>query len=151
MKEEKVFLREKFITFQKRIAALGHTLRQQEDVFQQRENSLCSGMFEILDALENIEDSVRARENEFDRSARRLAKNIRSVHKKLIRLFKANDIIAIEFADKKARMESCKVVDTETSDTLEDETILSVVKKGYMRKDNGKVLRKAEVVTVLNR
>ena len=151
MKGKKAFLRERFIAFQKKIADLGHALRQQEDAFQQRESSLYMGIFEILDALENIEESVRARENEFDKAARHLAKNIRSVHKKLIRLLKANDIVRIEFPDNMARMEPCKVVDTEESHTLEDETILSVVKNGYMRKDNGKVLRKAEVITVLNK
>jgi len=151
MKKKKAFLREKFITFQKKIAALGHALRQQEDDFQQRESSLCMGIFEILDALENIEESVRTREDEFDKTARRLAKNIRSVHKKLIRLLKAYDIVMMEFPDNMARMESCKVVETEESNSLKDETILSVVKNGYFRKDNGKVLRKTEVITVQNK
>ena len=151
MKEKKTFLREKFITFQKKIAALGHALRQREDNFQQRESSLCMGIFEILDALENIEESVGAREDEFDKTSRRLTQNIRSVHKKLIRLLKANDIVMMEFPDNMARMESCKVVETEESNSLKDETILFVVKNGYMRKDNGEVLRKAEVVTVLNK
>ena len=151
MKAEKAFLREKFIAFQKEIAALGHSLRQQVDAFQQRESSLCMGIFEILDALENIDESVRAREDEFDKATRRLAKNIRSVHKKLIRLLKANDIVMMEFPDNMAGMESCKVVETEESNSLKDETILSVVKNGYIRKDNGKVLRKAEVITVLNK
>jgi len=80
-----------------------------------------------------------------------LAKNIRSVHKKLIRLLKAYDIVMMEFPDNMARMESCKVVETEESNSLKDETILSVVKNGYFRKDNGKVLRKTEVITVQNK
>ncbi|MCJ7683079.1 MAG: nucleotide exchange factor GrpE [Desulfobacteraceae bacterium] len=151
MKEKKAFLREKFITFQKKIASLGHALRQQGDAFQQRESSLCMGIFEILDALENIEESVGAREDKFDKTSRRLTQNIRSVHKKLIRLLKTNDIVMMEFPDNMARMESCKVVETEESNSLKDETIITVVKNGYMRKDNGEVLRKAEVITVLNK
>lgn len=151
MKEKKAFLREKFITFQKKIASLGHALRQQGDAFQQRESSLCMGIFEILDALENIEESVEAREDKFDKTSRRLTQNIRSVHKKLIRLLKTNDIVMMEFPDNMARMESCKVVETEESNSLKDETIITVVKNGYMRKDNGEVLRKAEVITVLNK
>jgi molecular chaperone GrpE (heat shock protein) len=151
MKEKKAFLRERFIAFQKKIVSLDHALRQQEDAFQQRESSLCMGIFETLDALENIEEFVGVREDEFNKPARRLAENIRSVHKKLIRLLKANDIVMMEFPDNMARMESCKVVKTEESNSLKDETILFVVKNGYMRKDNGEVLRKAEVVTVLNK
>ena len=47
-------------------------------------------------------------------------------------------------------MDFCKVVDTRVSDTLEDEAILEIVKNGYVNQDEGTVLRKAEVITVLN-
>ena len=50
-----------------------------------------------------------------------------------------------------ANMDTCKVVETRASGTLEDETILEIVKNGYINQDEGnKVLRKAEVITVLN-
>ena len=47
-------------------------------------------------------------------------------------------------------MDYCKVVDTQESADIANETILSVVKNGYIDKNKKKVLRKAEVITVLN-
>ncbi len=151
MKKEKAFLRERFIFFQKKIATLGHALRAEETAHQEREESLLSGLFEVLDALENIDESTRKREDELDKPAKRLARNIRSVQKKLIRLLKAHQIVKMEFPDQTADMATCKVVDTEPSDTMQDHAIISIVKHGYIREDTGDVLRKAEVITVLNR
>ncbi len=47
-------------------------------------------------------------------------------------------------------MDHCKVIDTKAIPNMENETILSVVKNGYMNKEENVVLRKAEVITVLN-
>ena len=150
MKEKKDFLRKKLIEFQLKIAELSHALKEQEDTFRAREGKLFTGLFEILDAFENVEGTIQAKEDGMDKTARRLAKNVRSIRKKLVRLLKANNVIKMEFPDGRAGMDSCKVVDTRGSDTLEDETILEIVKNGYVNQDEGTVLRKAEVITVLN-
>ena len=150
MKEKKDFLRKKLIAFQLKIAHLSHVLKEQEDAFHAREGELLAGLFEILDAFENVEGTIKAKEDEMDKTARRLAKNVRSIRKKLVRLLKANDVVKMEFPDARAGMDFCKVVDTRVSDTLEDETILEIVKNGYVNQDEGTVLRKAEVITVLN-
>lgn len=150
MKKEKVFLREKFIEFQLKIAELTHALHEQEASFQAREKELNLNLLEILDAFENLNETIQAKEDEFDKTTRGLAKNVRAIYKKLIRLLKTNHIEQIEFQDNKARMDSCKIVDTREAADMDNETILSVVKNGYMDKEQGKVLRKAEVITVLN-
>jgi molecular chaperone GrpE (heat shock protein) len=150
MKKEKAFLREKFIEFQLKIAELTHALHEQEASFQAREKELNLNLLEILDAFENLNETIQAKEDEFDKTTRGLAKNVRAIHKKLIRLLKTNHIEQIEFPDNKARMDDCKIVDTREAADMDNETILSVVKNGYMDKEQGKVLRKAEVITVLN-
>lgn len=150
MKKEKAFLREKFIEFQLKIAELTHALHEQEASFQAREKELNLNLLEILDAFENLNETIQAKEDEFDKTTRGLAKNVRAIYKKLIRLLKTNHIEQIEFPDNKARMDSCKIVDTREAADMDNETILSVVKNGYMDKEQGKVLRKAEVITVLN-
>ena len=150
MKEKKDFLRKKLIAFQLKIADLSHALTEQENAFHLREGELFTGLFEVLDAFENVEGTIKAKEDGMDKTARGLAKNVRSIRKKLVRLLKANDVVKMEFPNNRAGMGSCKVVDTRVSDTLEDETILEIVKNGYVNQDKGKVLRKAEVITVLN-
>ena len=148
MKEKKDFLRKKLIEFQLKIAELSHALKEQEDTFRVREGELFTGLFEVLDAFENVEGTIKAKEDGMDKTARRLAKNVRSIRKKLVRLLKANNVIKMEFPDGRAGMDSCKVVDTRASDSLEDETILEIIKNGYINRNEDKVLRKAEVITV---
>ncbi len=150
MKEKKDFLRKKLIEFQLKIADLSHALKEQAGVFHARERELFSGLFEVLDAFENLEGTIKAKEDGMDKTSRRLVKNVRSIRKKLVRLLKVNGVVKIEFPDSRAGMDSCKVVDTRSSETLENETILEIVKNGYVNQDEGKVLRKAEVITVLN-
>ena len=150
MRKKKEFLKEKFINFQKKIAELTHALQEQEDSFQIREKDLYINLFEILDAFENLDQTIQAKENQFDKTSRRLAKNIRSIRKKLIRLLKTYHIVQIEFSNNIADMDCCKVVDTQEAADMANETILSVVKNGYIDKNKEIVLRKAEVITVLN-
>jgi len=150
MREEKEFLKKRFIEFQLKIAELNRTIREQEDFFQTREKELYLDLFEVLDAFENLDETIQSKESELDKTSRRMAKNIRSIHRKLLRVLKTNHIIQMEFPDKKALMEYCKVVDTVEDSDAENETIHIVVKNGYIDKDKNRVLRKAEVITILN-
>ena len=150
MKKEKDFLREKFIEFQVRSSELSHTLRQQDERFQSRENDWYLDLFEVLDAFENIDETIEVKKAGFDKTTRSLARNFRAIHKKLVRMIKARHIVRMEFADHKAKIGYCKVVDTRESANLENETIISVVKNGYIDEQNNRVLRKCEVITVLN-
>ena len=162
MRQEKAFLRQKFIEFQLKIAELDRACKKQEEVSVAKDREYFLNLFEVLDALESIEESIRAKEKMemgenattveagLNKTARLLAKNLRSIHKKLVRMLTANHITAIEFPGNKARMDLCIVVDTRADPDLKNEAILSVVKKGYRHEKLGVVIRKAEVITVLN-
>ena len=150
MKAGKEFLKDKFIEFQRTIAELNHSRAEDRDMFQEKENALCLGLLDILDAFENIDETIEAKKDGFDKTARMLSKNIHSVHKKLIRLMKSGNIVKMEFPDNKARMNHCKIVDTREEPEMENEAIVAVVKNGYVNKQDGAVVRKAEVITVLN-
>ncbi|WP_186441322.1 nucleotide exchange factor GrpE [Desulfamplus magnetovallimortis] len=150
MLEQKEYLREKFISFQRKIADQKHELARCQDEFRQREQSYYMNLFEILDAFENIDATLESKKDELDKTAKMLGRNVRSIHKKTKRLVKSAGIAAIEFPDNRAEMSLCKIVETRQDLTLDNETILSVVKNGYINIEDGTVLRKAEVVTVLN-
>ena len=47
-------------------------------------------------------------------------------------------------------MDYCKIIDTRKEPQMENEVIVAVVKSGYINKQVGAVVRKAEVITVLN-
>ena len=151
MKREKELLRKKLIDFQLKIAELYHTLKEQEDRFKSRENALYLNLFEVLDAFENLAKTIKAKEDGFDKTTRRIAKNISSIEQKLARSLKLRGIIPVEFKDNQARMEYCKIVETRQDPQMENESILSIIKTGYLDKNSNKVLRKAEVVIIVNR
>ena len=111
MSRRKDFLKDKFIEFQRTIAELSHYHAKDRNMFQEKERALCLGLLDVLDALDNIDETIEAKKDGFDKTARMLSKNIRSVHKKLIRLMNSGDIVKMEFPDNKARMDYCKIVD----------------------------------------
>lgn len=159
MKKEKAFLRQKFVDFQLRIAELDRLRAQQEEAHGAKEREHFGQIFEVLEALDGIEESLRSRQEVpggdgqaglQDKATRHLAKNIRSIHKKLSRMLAANHIAEIDFPDQQAAIDLCIVVDTSPAADRPDGTILTVVKKGYRNERLGVVLRKAEVITVLN-
>ncbi len=150
MNKQKAYLKFKLVEFQVKIAEMARKIREKEDFYQTREKTLFLSLFEVLDAFENLDDMIKSKEDQFDKSSRRMAKNIRNINKKLVRILKAHHITPISLNESKAQMEFCKIADTKQVENLENETILDVIKTGY--KDNRKdiVLRKAEVITVLN-
>jgi len=150
MKKEKEFLREKIIEFQMKIAELNHALQTREQEFQDKEKNLYLQLFEVLDAFENFNKNASEKEEKFDKTTRGLVKTVRSIQKKLIRILKENHIVPIEFPDNKAEMKYCKVADTRNVEGMENETIISVIKKGYIDTEKNAVLRKAEVITAVS-
>ena len=150
MQSEKEFLKNKFIEFQRKIAELNHGLNQTRDAYRKREANLFLELLAIVDTFENIDEIIEAKQDGFDKSARMLAKNLRSIQRKFKRLLQAHDVVPMQFPDHMARIDYCKIVDTRTAPEAENETILTIVKNGYIDRRDGTILRKAEVITVLN-
>jgi len=147
---EKDALREKLITFQLIIAELKQSLAQKEALFQKKEKASLLNLLEIMDALALIEKNLESKKNTLDKTAKMLGRNIGTIHKKLRRHFSDASIVLIDFPNNKATMEYCKVVETREDPGLANEVILEIIKDGYKHTADGTVLRKAEVITVLN-
>lgn len=150
MTTEKELLKQKIIEFQQEIAELKLINIQNKERSDKREKDSFLKLLDIMDAFTTIEKNLEAKKDTLDKTAKMLGKNISSIHKKLLRYFRSAAIVQMEFPGKKATMEYCKIIETREHPDLENETILEVVKNGYIHKQNGIVLRKAEVITVLN-
>jgi molecular chaperone GrpE (heat shock protein) len=150
MPTEKEQLREKLIDFQQCIASLKRDMDLQAQRFIDRETALLSGLFDVMDAFEALEANLESRKASLDKPARMLGKNIGSIHKKLTRTLKSNGIDKITFQNNTAVMTQCKILETKPDPDLADETLLEIVKNGYINTDDGSILRKAEVITVRN-
>lgn len=150
MISDKQQLKEKLIRFQQQISELKQALAQKELQFLEREKAFFSDLFEIVDALENIDRFVASKQDQMDKTGKKLGKNIGAVHRKLLRQLHSRGIVPIHFSDNKAAMETCKIIETREQPDLDNETILEILKTGYMNEQDGSVIRKADVITVLN-
>ena len=139
------------IDFQLNIAELNRSLHEQKYAFETKEKKLYIELFEFLDAFDNLEKTIRAKEETLDKTAMRLVKSVRTINRKLLRLLKADHIAPIDLSDNTARMDLCKIIGTEINPELENEHILQIEKTGYMNTQQNFVLRKAEVITVSNK
>ena len=150
MASEKEQLKEKLIGFQRSIADLKRDLDLQARQCVERETDLLSGLFEVMDAFDTLESNLQDRKASLDKPARMLGKNIRSIHKKLARTLKSNGIDQITFQNNTAVMTQCKILETKPDPNLANETLLKIIKNGYINNYDGTILRKAEVITVRN-
>ncbi|MBN1653768.1 MAG: nucleotide exchange factor GrpE [Deltaproteobacteria bacterium] len=147
---EKQYLKEKITEFQRNIAQLSRSLTKQQDDFSRREKELLVALFEVLDAFDNLEKAYAERAGALDKTAARLLKGMRTISGKLRRILQERNIIAIEFTNGKISMEHCRIIDTKRVANAENESIISIEKTGYIDIEKNIVLRKADVVTVLN-
>lgn len=150
MGSEKEQLKKKLIDFQQQIAGLKLDLAEQAGARQKRENEIFTGLLDIMDTFELIEDNLESKKESLDKPARMLGKNIGSIHKKLSRYFESAGICPIAFPDGKAVMAQCKVLETRADPGQEDGTLVKIIKKGYLNTRDATLLRKAEVITIRN-
>jgi len=150
MTTEKELLRQKIIEFQQIIAELKLTLAQKEELFCKNTKDSFLSLLDIMDAFETLENNLETKKDSLDKTAKMLGRNIISIHRKLIRHFQSASIVPMKFPRNKATMELCKIIETREDPDLENEIILEIVKKGYVNTQDDSVLRKAEVITVLN-
>jgi molecular chaperone GrpE (heat shock protein) len=142
-------LRDKLITFQKKAITLSRELEARDARCRQQEDGLFLELASVLDSFENVFNNLQAKEQTFDKPAKRAMKSFRGIYRKLLRVMNERGVEKLEFPNAKAEIGLCKIVDTEEMAGGEEGAIISVVRNGYRREN--RVLRPAEVITVANR
>jgi molecular chaperone GrpE (heat shock protein) len=142
-------LRAKLIGFQKDLISLSRELETEKELARRREDALYLELAAVLDAFENVFNTLREKEETLDKSARRVLKSFQAINRKLLRILEESGVERLAFPDGKAEIGLCKIVDTEVMEGAEDGTIVSVIRSGYRRGE--RILRPAEVITVANR
>jgi molecular chaperone GrpE (heat shock protein) len=146
---KKELLRARLIGFQKDLVRLSQELETEKERARHREDELYLKLAAVLDAFENVFNTVRDKEDTLDKSTRRVLKSFQAINRKLIRILEESGVERLEFPDGKAEIGLCQVVDTEVMEGSEDGTIVSVIRSGYRRGE--RILRPAQVITVANR
>lgn len=110
--------------------------------------SLIIGIIEVTDTFEKSEEAISERGLNNSDETQKVIKRFSSVSKKLHRLLQKHGITKLEFPDNRLIIGFCKVIDTEPDSNLKNDTIIEIVKNGYI---HGKeLIREAEVIIVKN-
>lgn len=147
MKKER--LRGKLIEFQKKVITLSRELEARDELSRAQVDGLFLELASVLDSFENVFNNLQAREESFDKPAKRAMKSFRGIYRKLLRVMNERGVERLEFPNDKAEIGLCKIVDTAQRVGAEEGAIISIVRNGYRCK--GRILRPAEVITVVNR
>jgi molecular chaperone GrpE (heat shock protein) len=139
-------LKNKLIGFQTEIIELNQTLQAERKRGEEQQERLFLELFAVLDAFENIFNSMTEKEETLDKSSRRMSKSFRAVYRKLLRLLEEQGVERIEFPNGKSVIGLCKVLETRPVAEREEGEIIAVVRSGYRSKK--RILRPAEVITV---
>ena len=139
-------LRNKLIEFQKEIITLSDQLQGERQACLEREEALLLELIAALDAFENVFKHMEDKQEGFDKPVRRALRSFRAIQRKLTRTLDARGVEKIGFADGKAVIGLCKVVETQPDPARAGGEILAVVREGYRRGE--RILRPAEVITV---
>ncbi len=142
-------LQVKLIGFQREVLALSRELDSQSKLFREQQDTLFLDLANVLDAFENIFNSLREKEDNLDKPTKKAIKSFQRIYRKLIRILEENGIKQVEFPGDKAAIGSCKIIDTETLEGAPEGQVITVVRHGYQHKE--RILRPAEVITVSNR
>jgi molecular chaperone GrpE (heat shock protein) len=105
------------------------------------------GIIEIIDNINSKNANLQQRYGEED-AGRKVLKSYRSVPKQLISLLAQNGITKLTFPENRAILGFCKIVGVEPDDNLPNETIITVVRDGYIR--GSECIREAELIVVKN-
>lgn len=143
-------LREKLVSFQREIADLKQSAKAHDEEALRREQELFLELIDVLDVFDTLENNLRRKTEPLERTSLALLNTLRAVQRKLLRLLASHHIVPLEFSDRKAKVEECRIIDTRRAPARQNEEILSVEKRGYIDTGRNRVLRKAEVVTVCN-
>jgi molecular chaperone GrpE (heat shock protein) len=147
-------LRQKIVEYQRRIIELREEARRAQEKREVYLRSLLEGLFDGLDALENI---CKNFETQAERSSaagptdlmvQRQLKSLRRLSRMFLRMLEEHDIFPIELENNQAAIGLCKVLETRPMADQPEGAVIEIVRRGYRRGSH--VLRPLEVITVKN-
>ena len=107
-----------------------------------------TGIITFMDSFEKLNKSISKKELNKTKKGEKILDRYKNTRKSLEELLLQFEITKITFPDDQLIPGFCIVVDTKPDADLPDDTILSIVKDGYIR--GTEVIREAEVIVVKN-
>lgn len=104
-------------------------------------------IIEVVDSYENKENSLLEK-IPFDSECIKIINSFAAIKKKLLNLLLKYGVTKVEFPENKLIIGFSKVVGTEPDPTKNNDSIISIVRNGYIRAHE--VIREAELIIVKN-
>jgi molecular chaperone GrpE (heat shock protein) len=127
------------------------SLKQELNDLKNEKNDLAKNLFlgiiKVLDSLESKEENL-AEKYAGDDAANKIIRSYSSISKQLLSLLSLHGVTRIEFPENRLLVGYSKVIDTEPDPAKKDDSIICVVKNGYMR--GKELIRAAELIVVRN-
>jgi molecular chaperone GrpE (heat shock protein) len=143
---------EEFATYQKgtlsEIVDLNNKLIKLNEEKNNLFSELILDIIEVIDTYEKAEEILIERGFDKNDESLKIIERYRTVHKRLLNLLNRRGVTEIEFPENKLIVGFCKVIETEPDKTKPNDTIISVVRKGYHR--GKELIREAEIIIVKN-
>jgi molecular chaperone GrpE (heat shock protein) len=127
------------------------SLKQELNKLQNEKNDLAKNLFlgiiKVLDSLESKEENLTEK-YAGDDTASKIIRSYSSISKQLLNLLGQHGVTKIAFPENRLLVGFSKVIDTEPDPAKKDDTIICIVKNGYMR--GKELIRAAELIVVRN-
>jgi molecular chaperone GrpE (heat shock protein) len=140
---------EQLITIDKKIIC---DLKHENERLEQQKNELFRKLVKeiilLIDTHDNAVSTIKERQWNSGENSIHIMERYATIKNRAINLLEKNGVKKILFPDNKLILEYCKTVDTEPNSAMDNDTIISVEKDGYIKGDE--VIRVAEVVIVKN-
>lgn len=124
--------------------SLRQTLLQLKESNTASQEQMFLELLEVFDGLEFLIDYLRSQSEVIPPPLKRLPKSLENLQKKFLGILKQKDVEIIEFVDSKPNFEVCQVVDCESREDVEEDTITKVIRRGFTSQH--KLLRPVEVI-----
>jgi molecular chaperone GrpE (heat shock protein) len=105
------------------------------------------GIINIIDSIESKEENLTQKYSQ-NEIANKVIKSFSSIKKQLINLLSKHGVTQINFLEGKLIIGFSKVIETEPDPTKKNDTIVSIIKNGYIR--GSELIREAELIVVKN-
>jgi len=109
---------------------------------------LVNGIIDVIDTFEKAEEVIIEKELNKSEESIKVMNRYNTVQSKLLKLLQKYGITKIDFPEKKLMVGFCKVIETEPDSTKANDTIITIVRNGYIR--GKELIREAEVIIVKN-
>lgn len=111
-------------------------------------DTLLNDVISVVDAYEKAETKVSELGLSDDDKSQKVIKRMLQPKKVLMSILSKYDVAPIDILGKPLIEDLCTVVETEPDNEKENDTVISIEKKGYMRRD--RLIRRVEVIVVRN-